>query len=260
MHRHPQLEISVLFAPAICSVSWGAAPPVPRQTLTGPAILLFAPQQWHACQWERDADVIMLHFERPLQRELGMPRATGPWAPRSAAHDRALWDIASGLRLMCREDNPAASGALALAARCLAARAIELLRHEPVTLPPRGILSDEEFRLVKEYMLTHLGHPIQEVDLARCVGYSKQHFNALFKGRTGITAAEFLRQLRMDRAKELFVGGARTVKTVAEAVGYYAPGNFTTKFRRQFGVSPRQLMAQIRTESAIRRRISSKRG
>lgn len=256
-HRHEQLEISILFEPAVCSVSWGS-PPAPALAMHGPAILLVAPQQLHACRWERDADVIVLHIERPLQRELRLQRSACTPALPLTSHDRAIWDIASGLRLMCLEDNPAESRALALVARSLAYRAMELVGRKS-SAAGGAALEDEEFRRVEQHIVDHLGHPIHAIDLARCVGYSLQHFNALFKARTGITAAAFLMQSRMAKAKELFVGGARTIKTVAEAVGYYAPGNFTAKFREHFGISPRQLIAQVRAQSADRRRISSER-
>jgi AraC-like DNA-binding protein len=255
-HRHEHLEISLLFEPAVCSVSWGMAPGTTVTKLNGPAILLVAPQAWHACRWECEADVMVIHLERPLQRELRFSRkACAPALPLSA-NDQVIWEIASGLRRLCLANDPVETRALALTAKTVACRAIELLgKPAPESIPPAGLL-EAEFQQVEQFMRTHIAHDIGVIDLARCVGYSPQHFNALFKARTGISAPVFLMQLRMAKAKELFSAGARTIKSVAEAVGYFDAGNFTAKFRDYFGISPRHLIAQIRVKSAIRPSIS----
>lgn len=257
LHRHEQLEISVLFEPAVCRVSWGK--PSSTATMAGPSIMIVAPQQWHSCSWEREADVIMLHLERPLQRELGFPKGSCPAAHPLTSSDRVIWEIASGLRRLCLDSNPAESRALALVAKSVACRAIELIGAAPRAPSPVACLGDDEFRLVEQYTTAHIGHPIHAIDLAKCVGYSPQHFNALFKARMGITFAAYLMESRMAKAKALFTSGARIIKTVAEAVGYYDAGNFTAKFREHFGVSPRHVIGLVRAESAVRPRISSDR-
>lgn len=259
LHRHQQLEINILFEPAVCRVSWGKPKSTGVITMTGPAIMIVAPQQWHSCCWEREADVIVLHLEQPLQRELKFPRSSCGAAHPLTSSDRVLWEIASGLRRLCLDSNPAESRALALVAKSVACRAIELIGVPLVTGTPVARLGDDEFRRVEQHTQAHLGHPIHAVDLAKCVGYCPQHFNALFKARLGITFAAYLMETRMAKAKALFAGGARIIKNVAESVGYYDAGNFTAKFREHFGVSPRHVIAQIRAESAVRPRISSDR-
>ena len=257
LHRHEQLEINVLFEPAICRVSWGRT--TNCATMTGPSIMIVSPQQWHSCCWEREADVIVLHVDRPLQRELRFPKKSCPPAHSLTSSDRVIWEIASGLRRLCLDSNPTESRALALVAKSVACRAIELIGVSPLDVPPAARLGDDEFRHVEQYTMAHLGHPIHAIDLAKCVGYSPQHFNALFKARMGITFAAYLMESRMAKAKALFAGGARIIKTVAESVGYYDAGNFTAKFREHFGVSPRHVIGLVRAESAVRPRISSDR-
>ncbi len=257
LHRHDQLEINILFEPAVCRVSWGR--PQTTATLTGPSIVVVSPRQWHSCCWEREAEVILLHLERPLQRELQFSRTATGGAHPFTSSDRVLWDVASGLRRLCLDSNPSESRALALVAKTVACRTIELIGAPPVALPAARHLSDDDFRRVEEYTLAHLGHPIQAGDAAKCVGYSLQHFNVLFKARAGITFKTFLKECRMAKAKELFTSGARFIKAVAEAVGYDDAGNFTALFRKHFGVSPKHVMGLAHTESAVRPRISSDR-
>lgn len=256
LHRHEQLEINILFEPAVCRVSWGR--PQITATMTGPSIVVVSPQQWHSCCWEREAEVILLHLEPPLQRELRFARMSRGAHPLTSS-DRVLWEIASGLRRLCLGNSPAESRALALVAKSVACRAIELIGVPPGASPSAAHLSDDDFRRVEEYTLAHLGHPIQAGDAAKCVGYSSQHFNVLFKARAGITFKTFLKECRMAKAKALFLGGARIIKSVSEAVGYDDAGNFTALFRNHFGVSPKHVMGLAHTESAVRPRISSDR-
>ncbi len=256
VHRHDELEISVLFEPAICRLCWGEPQRPSVLPMIAPAIALMRPRQWHSFQWEREADMIVIHLDRRLQRELRCTRrSTGPGLPQ-ASSDPVIWEIASGLRRLCLDRDPAETRALALVAKSVACRAVELLARPK--LPPAALaLNDAEFRRVEDFMLAHLAHEIHLVDLARAVGYSPQHFSALFKARLGITAPAFLMQLRMAKARERFASGARTIKTVAESVGYYDAGNFTARFREHFGFSPRRLIEQVRAESAVRPRISA---
>jgi AraC family transcriptional regulator len=48
-----------------------------------------------------------------------------------------------------------------------------------------------------------------------------------------------LRQ-RIERAKLLLADADRSITAVAMAVGYSAPSNFATAFRRMTGVTPRE--------------------
>lgn len=172
LHRHEQLEINILFEPAVCRVSWGR--PQMTTTMTGPSIVVVSPRQWHSCCWEREAEVILLHLEPPLQRELRFARMSRGGAHPLTSSDRVLWEIASGLRRLCLGNSPAESRALALVAKSVACRAIELIGVPSVAVSAVPRLSEEDFHRVEEYTLAHLGHPIQAGDAAKCVGYQPQ--------------------------------------------------------------------------------------
>ncbi len=76
-------------------------------------------------------------------------------------------------------------------------------------------------------------------ELARKVGINQNKLNQGFRALFGITAGDFVTETRMKHAHRLLQTGELLVGQVAYAVGYEFPGNFTTAFKRYFGVPPR---------------------
>jgi AraC-like DNA-binding protein len=82
--------------------------------------------------------------------------------------------------------------------------------------------------------------------LARRIGINQNKLNQGFRLMFGITAGDFVTECRMQHAHRLLQQGERSVAQVAYAVGYEFPGNFTTAFKRYFGVPPRTTRARTR--------------
>jgi AraC-like DNA-binding protein len=78
-------------------------------------------------------------------------------------------------------------------------------------------------------------------DLAREAGGSADHLRALFLRRFGIRPVEYRNHRRLARARELLAGGMK-VKDAARAVGFSDPLYFSRRFRRRFGLSPRDVL------------------
>jgi AraC-like DNA-binding protein len=75
---------------------------------------------------------------------------------------------------------------------------------------------------------------------------SQAGFRRAFVGRFGVTPATYLMQCRMRQAAVLLADPAQLVKEVAARVGYPDPNNFSTAFKRFYGVPPRAFrMASI---------------
>ena len=62
---------------------------------------------------------------------------------------------------------------------------------------------------------------------------------ALVKRATGKTFSQVLRELRMQRARELLERPDVAVAQVARLCGYENPSNFYRVFKEEFGVTPR---------------------
>ncbi len=251
-HRHDQLEIDLLFEPAACALSWQSGRGTREEkTFKGPAVLIIAPQRWHACRWESDADVIVLYLERAFHRRL-LPQGLGAITSSvpMPSQDMLLWQSAAVLRKQCLARNPAKTSVVHLLAEALATRAIELLAFDAAESEPQ--LAANLVQQVIEFIDSHIGFDIGVNDLAKRAGYSVPHFSALFKQATGQTPAEFLFCRRMAKGDELLRTGNYHMREVAELVGYLDPAHFATRFTEHFGYAPKHAMQQGRAESSIR--------
>jgi len=75
-------------------------------------------------------------------------------------------------------------------------------------------------------------------DLAQEACLSKTHLNRKLKALTDLSPAEFVRYIRLQRAKELLEGNAGTIADIAYQVGFSSPKYFSTCFHERFGYSP----------------------
>ncbi len=78
--------------------------------------------------------------------------------------------------------------------------------------------------------------------MADVAGMSRARFADRFKRNVGVTAAEYLTDLRLGMARAL-LGKGRTVKAASAAVGYADPAAFSRAFRKRTGANPRAWIA-----------------
>jgi AraC-like DNA-binding protein len=75
--------------------------------------------------------------------------------------------------------------------------------------------------------------------LAREIGMNEAKLMRAFKQIYGRTIFDFAQQLRMERAKKLLESTELSVTEIALEVGYEYSSNFTTAFKRHFGITPK---------------------
>ncbi len=91
---------------------------------------------------------------------------------------------------------------------------------------------------------------------ARC-GLSRAHFFELFRRTTSITPVIYSNELRMEVAFDRLACSPDPVASVAERLGFSAPGHFTRFFLGHIGVTPRAYRQAVNGDaSASRSRIS----
>ncbi len=79
-------------------------------------------------------------------------------------------------------------------------------------------------------------HSVEE--LARESGMSASSFHRAFKGVTGESPLQYLKKLRLLKAKEALVFQGLRVEEAAYEVGYVSPSQFSREFKRYFSVPP----------------------
>jgi len=91
-------------------------------------------------------------------------------------------------------------------------------------------------RIVK-YIHTEHARPLGVEELARKAGMSVPVFHHHFKLVTASSPLQYLKRIRLDRAKRLMAHDGYNAGTAARAVGYNSPSQFSREFKRLFGVT-----------------------
>ena len=100
---------------------------------------------------------------------------------------------------------------------------------------------DDHFaRVARVVKYIHVEHakPLGVEELARRAGMSVPAFHHHFKLVTASSPLQYLKRIRLDRAKRLMAHDGYNAGTAARAVGYESPSQFSREFKRLFGVTP----------------------
>ncbi len=82
--------------------------------------------------------------------------------------------------------------------------------------------------------------------LARKFGMSRRNFDRRFKSATGSTPLRFIQTQRMDDARELIKNSNLTISEIMYKVGYQDSAHFSSLFKKQHGITPRQYRTTVR--------------
>lgn len=85
----------------------------------------------------------------------------------------------------------------------------------------------------------HLAERLTVAGLAARVHLSPSAFTRTFREVTGQSPYQFVKDARLNRARELLFEERLGVAGVSRAVGYASPSHFIKEFRSRFGITPR---------------------
>jgi AraC-like DNA-binding protein len=83
--------------------------------------------------------------------------------------------------------------------------------------------------------------------MAKLAAMSVAAFHHNFKLVTGNSPLQYIKRIRLDRARLLMAHDGYNAGTAARAVGYESPSQFSREFKRLFGVTPVEEAEQART-------------
>ena len=165
----------------------------------------------------------------------------------ASAVDADLLD--SVLRVVRLLDSPGDYAALApLSAREIVyrlARADQGARLRQIAVVPgRG----GAHRIAKaiELIRKHVGKPLRIEALARQVGMSVSALHHDFKAVTALSPLQFQKQLRLQEARRLLLGGEVDVARAGYRVGYDDPPHFSREYKKLFGEPPGRDVERLR--------------
>jgi AraC family transcriptional regulator, arabinose operon regulatory protein len=87
-------------------------------------------------------------------------------------------------------------------------------------------------------MQARMAEPFKMAELAGRVNLSTSRFRHLFAAQTGLPPSQYLRRMRLRRARLLLERSFLSVKEVMALVGYNDPSHFSRDFKQFHGVLP----------------------
>jgi len=162
-----------------------------------------------------------------LGAHLGLPRLVPVALPLSAV--RAPFDVLFERLGTESLENTARVG---LAVHAILAEMVAAAQQEAQT-------DDDPVTLACAYVERHFAEDVTLEQLAAAAAVSPSYLIRLFKRKMGTTPHDYLLRYRISRAKELLAETRLTSAAIAQRVGFHSESNFSYRFSRMVGQSPR---------------------
>ena len=105
-------------------------------------------------------------------------------------------------------------------------------------------LQNKEIDLAMQYINDNFNKDINLAMVSNHVSISYSYFSLIFKDRTGVSFTDYLKSVRIDKAKQLLKNTDKKVYEIAGLVGYENPKQFMKVFRKTTGISPSEYREQ----------------
>lgn len=94
---------------------------------------------------------------------------------------------------------------------------------------------------VREFIDENYHKNIRAEEIGRLMGISQNKIRKAFKEQYHITAAHYILELRMLKARKMIIDENIMIKEIAIECGYEYVQNFTRAFKKKFGISPENM-------------------
>jgi AraC-like DNA-binding protein len=110
----------------------------------------------------------------------------------------------------------------------------------------RERLPAHTIRRLRDFVESCIADDLDVTLMASVAALSPAHFARAFAATVGVTPFEYVMTRRLARAHELLERTDRSALDIALAVGFKTPSHFASRFRREFGFSPREIRPDSR--------------
>lgn len=129
-----------------------------------------------------------------------------------------------------------------------------LLQHKQASKLTSAALNEARSHQVLaaiQYMERNLEQKLDVASIAEFVGMSPSSFAHKFKTVTHVSPIQFLKNLRLKKARSLLLREGCAASEAAYRVGYVSPSQFSREFKRQFGDNPSGYLNKFRRVGAF---------
>ena len=189
-----------------------------------------------AARWSHDSDVTLVSIDTCLTSDLRQAVFEPIPVFHSPAIDRLVRIMSAEL---AREDIgfDVALGALADLALIEVLRLQARLNQKSSRLER---LTPRQVKQLQDFIHGSLNTQISLTELAKLVNLSVSHFARAFRASIGVPPARYIRQQRLEQARQLLISGEQSIQELASRYGFASASHFAELFRIHFGMSPRE--------------------
>jgi AraC-like DNA-binding protein len=112
---------------------------------------------------------------------------------------------------------------------------------------PVAASQDRSLRRALVFIQQHVSEPLTLLQVSRVAGFAPRHFSRLFKQRERMTFEHYVRQLRVERAKDLLAGTDLSVERVGQLSGFSLRPYFQRVFKQIARMTPIEFRNSKRT-------------
>ena len=104
----------------------------------------------------------------------------------------------------------------------------------------------EAIKLARDILIANLAEPPTIRELCSAVGVNRNKLHYGFKELFGLSPANYLEEHRLEQAYIRLRDSDHLIYRIAADVGYSNQGNFSTAFKRKYGLTPKEARSEYR--------------
>ncbi len=97
---------------------------------------------------------------------------------------------------------------------------------------------------VTQFLKQNIANPPNVKEIAEQFGTYEKRLNQAFQNTFGCTLFVWLREERLNMARDMLLSGFLTATRISEVLGYSSPAHFNRAFREHYGCTPKTLQKQ----------------
>lgn len=124
-----------------------------------------------------------------------------------------------------------------------------LLQYSKKVVAPETEKVSDKIKNVLDYIELHYSETITVSQLAKLCYFSDYHFMRFFKKHMNMTCVEYINNLRLEKAVELFEKGNLSIMEVSLSVGFHNLSYFHRAFKKKYRMTPLSFINDLKKYS-----------
>jgi len=109
--------------------------------------------------------------------------------------------------------------------------------------------SSDKLKNVLDYVDLHYAEPLTISELAELCYFSEYHFMRFFKKHMNMTCIQYINNVRLEKAVELFEHGETSILEVSLSVGFHNLSYFHRAFKAKYHMTPFSFIKRLKKSS-----------